>query len=169
MVPELKEVYTASFPSPLGLLTAASDGTHITGLWMKGQKYEKYGLPVQTQDGNELSVIIQLKQLLEDYFCGKPIDFSGIPLKTQGTPFQKDVWKALLDIPYGTTITYGELARRIGRETASRAVGAAVGRNPISILIPCHRVVGRNQSLTGYAGGIERKKYLLKLENIGTE
>ena len=149
--------------------SAASHGTHIIGLWMAGQRFEKHGLSSTTNDGNTLGVIIQLKQLLEDYFCGKPIDFSCIPLKLHGTPFQKEVWNALLDIPYGTTITYGELASNIGKESASRAVGAAVGRNPISILIPCHRVVGRNQSLTGYAGGIERKKYLLKLENIGTE
>ena len=100
---------------------------------------------------------------LAEYFAGSRQDFD-LPLRPQGTAFQQTVWQALLDIPYGTTESYGELARRIGQPTASRAVGLANGRNPISIVIPCHRVVGANGSLTGYGGGIERKRTLLDLE-----
>lgn len=95
---------------------------------------------------------------------------SGLRLAPEGTAFQLEVWRALCDIPYGALVTYGELAARLGRPGASRAVGAAVGRNPISVIIPCHRVVGADGSLTGYAGGIERKTWLLRLERAaGTQ
>ena len=95
------------------------------------------------------------------------VDREDVPLAPAGTPFQLTVWRALRDIPYGETIDYGELARRIGKPTASRAVGAANGRNPISIVVPCHRVIGSTGTLTGYGGGVERKQALLDLEQRG--
>jgi methylated-DNA-[protein]-cysteine S-methyltransferase len=100
---------------------------------------------------------------LEEYFAGTRRKFS-VTLDPAGTPFQHRVWAALCEIPYGTTISYGELARRIGQPQASRAVGMANGRNPISIIVPCHRVIGANGTLTGYGGGLERKRFLLALE-----
>jgi methylated-DNA-[protein]-cysteine S-methyltransferase len=100
---------------------------------------------------------------LREYFAGARKTFE-IELAPRGTPFQLDVWKALCEVPYGETITYAELARRIGRPNAVRAVGAANGANPIPIIVPCHRVIGSNGTLTGYGGGIERKQFLLALE-----
>ncbi|HEX6083542.1 MAG TPA: methylated-DNA--[protein]-cysteine S-methyltransferase [Thermoanaerobaculia bacterium] len=104
-----------------------------------------------------------LRQQLLEYFDGRRRTFD-FPLAPKGTPFQLDVWNALLEVPYGDTVTYAELARRIGRPSAIRAVGAANGANPIPVIIPCHRVIGSNGTLTGYGGGIERKQWLLALE-----
>jgi methylated-DNA-[protein]-cysteine S-methyltransferase len=118
-------------------------------------------LPVQGGTGR-IACPPLARQLLE-YFSGKRKTFD-FPLAPKGTPFQLDVWNALLEIPYGDTVTYAELARRIGRPAAVRAVGAANGANPIPVIIPCHRVIGSNGTLTGYGGGIERKQWLLALE-----
>lgn len=104
-----------------------------------------------------------IKQQLDEYFKGKRQSFQ-IPLRFAGTPFQVTVWNALLDIPYGKTETYGQLAARIGRPKAYRAVGNALNRNPIGIIVPCHRVLGSDGSLTGFGGGLETKKFLLELE-----
>ena len=104
-----------------------------------------------------------LLQELDEYFAGKRRTFD-LPLAPKGTPFQLAVWHALLEVPYGDTVTYAELARRIGKPNAVRAVGAANGANPIPVIIPCHRVIGSNGTLTGYGGGIERKQWLLALE-----
>jgi methylated-DNA-[protein]-cysteine S-methyltransferase len=104
-----------------------------------------------------------VREQLDEYFAGERQEFD-VPLKLEGTPFQRGVWRELARIPFGTTITYAELARRIGRPTASRAVGHANGRNPISILVPCHRVVGAGGQLTGYAGGVDKKRWLLERE-----
>jgi methylated-DNA-[protein]-cysteine S-methyltransferase len=100
---------------------------------------------------------------LEEYFAGERRDFS-LPLPLEGTPFQTTVWSALRTIPYGATVSYGELARRIGRPSASRAVGAANGANPLPIILPCHRVIGADRSLTGFGGGLETKRFLLAFE-----
>jgi methylated-DNA-[protein]-cysteine S-methyltransferase len=108
---------------------------------------------------------IEIRQQLDAYFAGKRKTFD-IPLSLKGTVFQLEVWKALQELPYGSTISYGALAKRIGRPRAVRALGAAVGRNPVSILVPCHRVVGSDGSLTGYAGGVERKEWLLHREGV---
>lgn len=105
------------------------------------------------------AVVIQLRE----YFAGKRETFD-VPLALKGTPFQLDVWRELMNIPYGHTISYAELASRIGRPSAVRAVGAANGANPIPVIVPCHRVIGANGSLTGYGGGIQRKQWLLALE-----
>ncbi|MFD1773830.1 methylated-DNA--[protein]-cysteine S-methyltransferase [Paenibacillus rhizophilus] len=105
-------------------------------------------------------------RLLEDYFAGLHPDFRELPLDLRGTAFQRQVWTALGDIPYGAVITYAELAERIGRPKAMRAVGAANGRNPLPVFLPCHRVIGANGTLTGYAGGLRLKQELLELEGI---
>lgn len=115
-------------------------------------------------DSPETSLLIQAARELNEYFAGKRQTFD-LPLNPIGTPFQRKVWAELQKIPYGTTISYGELARRIGQPTASRAVGMANHRNPLAIFIPCHRVIGSDGSLTGYGGGLEVKQFLLDLEH----
>jgi methylated-DNA-[protein]-cysteine S-methyltransferase len=105
----------------------------------------------------------EVRRQLAEYFDGERDEFD-VPLEMTGTHFQRRVWRALRQIPYGETTTYGELARRVGRPSASRAVGLANGRNPIAVIVPCHRVIGSDGSLTGYGGGLERKRLLLELE-----
>lgn len=149
------------FESPLGKMELCSDGTSLTAVTFTGQKYEKRHIPEDAVFGS-CAVLEQAKVWLAQYFRGKSPVFS-LPMKPNGTPFQRKVWEALLEIPYGKTIPYGELARKVGCRSA-QAVGGAVGKNPISILIPCHRVVGADGSLIGYAGGVEKKEFLLALE-----
>ncbi len=161
--------YTGSYSSPLGgILLAAEDGG-LTGVWFQGQKYF-----ARTLDSDHAErphpVLEETRRWLDIYFSGREPDFTP-PLRPTGTPFQAEVWALLRAIPYGGIITYGELARRLAeRRGASRmsvrAVGGAVGRNPVSILVPCHRVVGGDGGLTGYAGGVERKRRLLRLEGV---
>ncbi len=103
------------------------------------------------------------RRQLEEYFAGDRTTFD-IPLAAEGAPFEREVWHALEEIPYGETVSYGEIARRVGQPTAARAVGTANGRNPIAVIVPCHRVIGADGSLTGYGGGLERKRLLLELE-----
>lgn len=163
-------VYLSRTSSPLGELTLASDGRALTGLWLDGQKYFASTLHAGALE-QPLPLFGQVERWLGAYFAGHnpKIDF---PLSPEGSAFRQAVWLQLLAIPHGTTITYGEIANRLaaqqgaGAIVSARAVGGAVGHNPISIIIPCHRVVGANGSLTGYAGGIDRKIKLLQLENI---
>jgi len=115
--------------------------------------------PVEDAEASRAAV-----EELRAYFAGERSEFD-LPLAPKGTPFQQAVWQALLEIPYGTRATYGAIARRIGRPSGPRAVGMATGRNPISIIVPCHRVVGANGTLTGYGGGLDRKEWLLALES----
>ena len=149
------------YESPLGSVLLAADQTGLTGLWFVGQKY----FP-SFSDGdffeNETPVLTEAKHWLNLYFSGKEPDFLP-PLHPQGSSFRQAVWNVLLTIPRGQTMTYGEIARRLNVRSA-QAVGGAVGHNPISILSPCHRVVGSDGSLTGYAGGLARKEWLLHLE-----
>ena len=149
------------YESPLGSLLLAADQTGLTGLWFVGQKY----FP-SFSDGdffeNETPVLTEAKHWLSLYFSGKEPELLP-PLHPQGSSFRQAVWNVLLTIPRGQTMTYGEIARRLNVRSA-QAVGGAVGHNPISILIPCHRVVGSDGSLTGYAGGLARKEWLLHLE-----
>lgn len=152
---------TRRYASPLGMLTIAADDKAITALVMAGQKNEHRHIPEGTAEG-ETPLLARAAAWLDDYFAGKAPDPARLPLSPEGTVFQKRVWRELLTIPYGKTATYGELARRLG--SSARAVGGAVGRNPISILIPCHRVIGADGALTGYDGGLERKRRLLALE-----
>lgn len=157
-------VYFTEYDSPVGVLLLESDGENLTGLWM-GREPARDAVP-----GEKLPVLCRAKEWLDAYFRGEEprIDF---PLAPAGTAFQKMVWEILLDISWGRTRSYGDIARemavRLGKKKMSaQAVGGAVGRNPISIVIPCHRVVGAQRQLTGYAGGLERKRWLLEHEGI---
>jgi methylated-DNA-[protein]-cysteine S-methyltransferase len=155
----------ASVESPIGaLLITAEDGA-LTRVWMTEQRHQVTEPdPTWVRDEEPL---LEVMRQLDEYFAGERTAFD-LPLAPAGTPFQREVWAALQTIPYGTTRSYGELADQIGRPGASRAVGLANGRNPISIVIPCHRVIGSNGTLTGYGGGLERKQWLLDLER-GTD
>lgn len=160
--------YTHHYDSPLGGITLASDGTALTGLWFDGQKYFADALaPKHTEKA--LPVFQEADRWLDIYFSGKAPEFTP-PLNMRTTPFRKAVWEILLTIPFGRTMTYGEIAQSIARSRglarmSAQAVGGAVGHNSISLIIPCHRVVGTDGSLTGYAGGIDKKLRLLKLEH----
>lgn len=154
-------LFLTHYASPLGPILLAADETGLTGLWFEGQKYFPSFLGVDYQE-KETPVLTETARWLDVYFSGKDPGFLP-PLHPQGSPFRQAVWNILLTIPRGQTMTYGEIARRLGVHSA-QAVGGAVGHNPISILIPCHRVVGSDGSLTGYAGGVERKGRLLQLE-----
>lgn len=162
-------IYTNHYDSPLGGITIASNGTAITGLWFDGQKYFGDNLP-KKYDIKNLPIFDQTKRWLDIYFSGKAPDFTP-PLSMETTPFRKSVWEIMLTIPYGHTMTYGEIATKIAKQKniakmSAQAVGGAVGHNSISLIIPCHRVVGTNGSLTGYAGGINKKVKLLALEQV---
>jgi methylated-DNA-[protein]-cysteine S-methyltransferase len=150
--------------SPLGPLFVQGDGHFVTGLFMPRHKgWPGPDASWQRSDAAFTSV----REQLAEYFAGERQQFD-VPLKLAGTPFQQHVWRELVRIPFGTTISYAQLAQRVGKPTASRAVGAANGRNPISILVPCHRVIGAGGKLTGYAGGIDKKQWLLAWERGAT-
>ena len=153
--------------SPLGKLLLTRNVAGLAGIWFEGQKYEAKPQPDWQEKSGDKLLVATIKQL-ERYFKSELKRFE-VNLGLSGTEFQKSVWQELLNIPHGETITYGELATRLGRSSAVRAAAAAVGRNPASIIVPCHRVVGANGSLTGYAGGLDRKKKLLKLEQLSVE
>lgn len=159
--------YTTTYQSPLGEILLATDEIGLTGLWFDGEKYYAWNLDANHEE-KELPVFLKVKRWLDLYFSGREPDFMP-PLHMLGTAFQKEVWAILRTIPYGETTTYGEIAAKIAKKRglarmSAQAVGGAVGHNAISIIIPCHRVVGANGSLTGYAGGIDKKAVLLKLE-----
>lgn len=160
--------YTCVYKSPIGDILLAADKIGLTGLWFEGQKYFANTLSGETIQ-QEIPVLTEAKEWLDVYFSGKEPKFTPA-LHPIGSKFRQEVWKILLQIPYGETMTYGEIAREMAqRKNVSRmsaqAVGGAVGHNEISIIIPCHRVVGTNGSLTGYAGGIDKKIALLELEH----
>lgn len=159
--------YTTTYQSPLGEILLAADETGLTGLWFDGEKYYAWNLD-ENHEEKEVPVFREAKRWLDIYFSGREPDFMP-PMHMLGTAFQKEVWEILRTIPYGETTTYGGIAAKIAKKRgltrmSAQAVGNAVGRNELSILIPCHRVVGTNGSLTGYAGGIDKKAALLKLE-----
>lgn len=150
------------FDSPLGRMLLAATDHGLAGVWFVGQKHGPDATGWQEDAAHP--VLVQAVAQLRAYFAGERSRFD-LPLDLQGgTPFQQSVWNALLAIPTGGTTSYAALARGLGRASASRAIGAAVGRNPISIVVPCHRVLGTGGALTGYAGGLERKTALLRLE-----
>lgn len=163
-------LYSVDYASPVGKLTLAADEKALVGLWMEGQRYFGSSLQVEMMCHEIVPVLGNAVSWLDAYFAGGKPSLENMPLSPQGTDFQLSVWKALCTIPYGKTSTYGAIARQLSAElscnVSPRTVGNAVGHNPISIIIPCHRVVGSNGSLTGYAGGLERKKYLLQLEGV---
>lgn len=156
-------VFFTNLPSPLGELTLAADGDAVCGLWLPGQKYFGGGMLDGARRRDALPAFALARGWLERYFRGERPSPGELSLRPAGSRFRQAVWRLLLDIPYGEVTTYGELAAAMGG-TSARAVGGAVGHNPISVIIPCHRVVGRDGSLTGYAGGLAAKKMLLNLE-----
>lgn len=155
-------LFVDRWTSPLGelLVVACDDG--LRGLHFVDQKHFPQDADAWTPHAGH-PVLRKARAQLNEYFAGQRRAFE-LPLAARGTPFQQQVWRALCDIPYGETTSYGALAARLGQPTASRAVGAANGRNPIGIVVPCHRVIGSAGALTGYAGGLERKQALLALE-----
>lgn len=160
-------IYTQHYDSPLGGILLAADETGLTGLWFDGEKYYADNLAAE-HEARDTQALGAAKRWLDVYFAGKEPDFLP-PLHPIGSAFRQEVWQLLLEIPYGQTTTYGALARRLAerrglRHMSAQAVGGAVGHNEISILIPCHRVVGTSGSLAGYAGGIDKKLSLLRLE-----
>ena len=164
--------YTNEYVSPLGKILLASDGHALTGLWFEGQKYFAAKLDPDHEE-KKLPVFARTAEWLALYFDGEKPAFIP-PLTLKGTPFQKEVWEILLKIPFGQTTTYAEIAAEIARRRglasmSAQAVGSAVAHNPISLIIPCHRVVGSDGSLTGYAGGIEKKEWLLAMERQAPE
>ena len=165
-------MYTLHYDSPLGGILLAADEVGLTGLWFDGEKYFADTLDPEHK-AQETPILREAKRWLDVYFRGQEPDFTP-PLHPIGSPFRQEVWALLLQIPYGQTTTYGALAKQLaeingGKRISAQAVGGAVGHNPVSIIVPCHRVVGTNGSLTGYAGGIDKKAKLLTLEKIRME
>jgi len=150
--------YYATMPSPVGELLLTASDAGLTGVYLPGE-----GLAPEPDWEHEPARFSECRRQLDEYFAGDRVTFS-LPLAAPGTPFQREVWTKLLEIGFGTTITYTELARRVGRPNSQRAVGGANGRNPICIVVPCHRVVGSNGSLTGYSAGVDSKRWLLDFE-----
>lgn len=155
--------YIYHYESPIGMITMASDGETLIGLWFDGQKYFGDSLG-EAYEEKMLPIFEQTINWLDIYFSGGIPDFTPA-LTMRTTEFRKNVWNIMLSIPYGETMTYGEIAKKL-QSMSAQAVGGAVGHNSISLIIPCHRVVGSNGSLTGYAGGIDKKIKLLALEGI---
>lgn len=158
-----KTVYFTTTESPIGELLLTSNGEALTGVYM--QEHRHGPTPEGWLRHDDLPVLHTARAQLAEYFAGERREFD-LPLSLAGTAFQQRVWEELARIPYGVTISYGELAARTGNPAASRAVGLANGRNPVSIIVPCHRVIGADGSLTGYGGGLDRKRALLALEGI---
>jgi methylated-DNA-[protein]-cysteine S-methyltransferase len=149
--------------SPIGPMTLVAENESLRGINMDDPRHLPPNVRFGHPDPGDSAVLAAARRQLEEYFAGERTDFD-LPLAAEGTPFQRRVWDALREIPYGETVSYGELARRIGQPTASRAVGLANGKNPISIVVPCHRVLGSTGKLIGYGGGLDRKQTLLELE-----
>lgn len=162
--------YSGYYLSPVGKILIVCTNEAVTGLWIDGQKHFAAGINDTAKHDENHRLILKTKEWLGRYFNGEKPQTADLPLAPQGTQFQQCVWKLLCEIPYGQTVTYGELAKKtaaiLGKEKMSaQAIGGAVGRNPISVIIPCHRVIGADGSLTGYDGGIDKKMFLLKLES----
>lgn len=163
--------YSTHYDSPLGKLLIVTDEESIVGVWYENQKYKEKTIPKEMTESADHSIVKKAVIWLEDYFKGGKIDSSNLPLAPVGGEFRQQVWTILTSIPYGEVMTYGEIAKevatRLGKENMSaQAVGGAVGHNPLCIIVPCHRVVGSNGSLTGYSGGIDKKTKLLEHEGV---
>jgi methylated-DNA-[protein]-cysteine S-methyltransferase len=151
--------FTMPMDTPVGQLVLESDGDVLIGIWLPSQAATTRG------DGHDAPPVLKdTATQLEEYFAGELTEFT-VPMELDGTPFQKDVWTELTRIPYGTTISYGELARRVGRPKGPRAVGQANGKNPIPIIVPCHRVLA-STGIGGYGGGLPMKRTLLAVEGV---
>ncbi len=155
--------YYKMMASPVGELTLVASDKGLAAILWENDKPGRVKLGPMSEDKNH-PVLVETERQLSDYFAGKRQSFS-LDLDFQGTEFQKKVWAALLTIPFGQTQNYGQIAAQIGNPKAVRAVGAANGKNPISIVAPCHRVIGANGTLTGFAGGLEAKECLLSIES----
>ena len=155
--------YSTDYASPIGKILIVSDGEAVCGVWFYGQKHFLSSIDDEIIEKDDLAIFDKVKRWFDDYFDGlnPKIDFK---LNPHGSEFRLNVWRILLEVPYGKTVTYGEIASGLSQTMSAQAVGGAVGHNPIAILIPCHRVVGADGRLTGYAGGIDKKRSLLKLE-----
>ena len=165
--------YKSIYTSPIGNITLACDGKSLVGLWLAGQKHFGATLPEETEEDDSIPIFGAAKEWLDRYFSGEKLAVDELQLAPAGSEFRRQVWEILLEIPYGEVTTYGAIAKKMvakmkTESMSGRAVGGAVGHNPISIIIPCHRVIGSNGSLTGYAGGVETKMKLLKLEGVDT-
>ena len=165
-------IYTTYYLSPVGKAMLASDGKGLVGLWFEGQKYFGGGIKETMTQNDGLPLFAKVKAWLDRYFAGEKPEISELPLALSGGAFRKEVWQMLCEIPYGECTTYGDLAKRIAEKAgkksmSAQAVGGAVGHNPVSIIVPCHRVVGADGRLTGYAGGLDKKAELLKHERAG--
>lgn len=163
-------IYTTYYNSPIGKLLLASKENKLIGLWIEGQKYYLSGIEEEFTKNDDEKILIETKKWLNRYFNGEKPCPNELELAPIGSKFRKNVWDILCKILYGKVITYNDIAKEIAKKRkinkmSAQAVGGAVGHNPISIIIPCHRVIGTNGSLTGYAGGLDKKEYLLKLEN----
>ena len=167
-----KIYYKTEYKSPLGIITICCDEDEkVVGLFFKNQKYFADNIDGKITENNNLKIFVTVKSWLDKYFAGKKPNIKEIPIKFIGNDFRKSVWKILYKIPYGKTVTYGDIARQIAKQKditkmSAQAIGGAVGHNPISIIVPCHRVVGKNGKLTGYAAGLNKKKKLLELEQV---
>ena len=162
-------LYLERYLSPIGPITLASHGEALEGLWFEGQKYEMAGLSGLPTEYRKIPVLMDAEKWLDAYFAGKRPLPGALPLAPEGNPFRREIWQMLCGVPYGETVTYGELAGEYARRhgllsMSAQAVGGAVGHNPISVMIPCHRVIGAKGALTGYAGGVEKKQWLLRFE-----
>ena len=159
------------YDSPIGRLLLAGTEIGLSGIWFEGQKYYAASLPGDRVERDDLSILKETKDWLDRYFARERPDPKMLSFDLSGTPFRREVWDLLLDIPYGKTTSYGAIAdtitrRRADQKTSARAVGGAVGHNPVSIIIPCHRVMGHDGSLTGFAGGVDKKLWLLRHEGV---
>lgn len=166
--------YTTDYSSPIGMIKLAADGESLVGLWMEGQKYYLHNITGETREDNHLPIFENTKNWLDRYFAGEKPAVFELPLAPIGGEFRQGVWEILRQIPYGQVITYGDIAKKIANKMdkaamSAQAVGGAVGHNPISIIIPCHRVVSANGSLTGYASGVKKKLWLLAHEGMDTK
>jgi methylated-DNA-[protein]-cysteine S-methyltransferase len=158
--------YYDTLESPHGQMLLVANENGLCGVYFKGQKY--FPEAKEGKRNARYAPLRQAKRELAEYFSGRRKQFE-VPLAPEGTPFQRAVWKAISGVGFGETISYGELARRAGHEGSARAAGAATGRNPIGVIVPCHRIMGSDGSLTGYAGGLARKRALLALEGVGRD
>ncbi len=163
--------YRTYHDTPLGQTLLISDGLHLVGLWLATQKHDKRFNLAEIKEDETLPIFIQTKQWLNAYFKKQNPPISALPLAPKGSGFQQMVWQILCQIPHGKILTYGDIAKEIMQKTgkatmSAQAVGGAVGRNPISIIVPCHRVIGAKSNLTGYAGGLDAKIKLLEHEGV---
>lgn len=166
--------YKTEYSSPLGKLTICAKNNHLVGLWIEGQKYFANTVNVEMISEDSLEIFKKTKKWLDEYFKGNRPNTKYLNLSPIGNEFRQSVWKILCKIPYGEVTTYGDIAKELAKQKgiermSAQAVGGAVGHNPISIIIPCHRVIGKNGKLTGYAGGLDKKIKLLKIEGINLD